>query len=107
MTDNPKAQAPPRAPLPGRRLLSALGFVVTLLAGIAIGLQLQPAATVVQVVVTATPNPASAAENADAPAAAESATDSPDLMTFLLADARHFQGDENAPVTFIEFSDFK
>jgi hypothetical protein len=41
------------------------------------------------IVVTATPTP------------------TPDYMKDLLADARHFQGDDEAPVTIIEFSDFK
>lgn len=31
----------------------------------------------------------------------------PSVMEFVLADARHFQGEANAPVTLIEFSDFK
>jgi hypothetical protein len=29
------------------------------------------------------------------------------LMQFLVSQTRHFKGDPNAPVTFIEFSDFK
>lgn len=89
-------------------LLLTLGFVITLLAGVAIGLQLQPEATVVQVVVTATPDPAFAENNADATQpSADSSADTPDLMTFLLSDARHSQGDADAPITLIEFSDFK
>jgi len=44
---------------------------------------------VVEVVVTATPSP------------------TPDYMAELIGAARHFQGDEAAPVTMIEFSDFK
>lgn len=31
----------------------------------------------------------------------------PTIMDFVLSDARHFQGSPNAPVTLIEFSDFK
>jgi len=31
----------------------------------------------------------------------------PTIMDFVLSDARHFQGDDSAPVTMIEFSDFK
>ena len=29
------------------------------------------------------------------------------MMTFLVGQARHFIGDENAPITMIEFSDFQ
>jgi hypothetical protein len=29
------------------------------------------------------------------------------MMTFLVGQSRHFQGDENAPITMIEFSDFQ
>jgi protein-disulfide isomerase len=35
------------------------------------------------------------------------ATPTPSIMEFLLSDARHFQGDSDAPLTLIEFSDFK
>ncbi len=31
----------------------------------------------------------------------------PTIMDFVMADARHWQGDEVAPVTIVEFSDFK
>ena len=31
----------------------------------------------------------------------------PTIMDFVLSDARHFQGNPNAPVTLVEFSDFK
>lgn len=47
---------------------------------------------------------------ADSPtAAAESAADTsptPTIMDFVLSDARHFQGSNDAPVTLVEFSDF-
>lgn len=37
-----------------------------------------------------------------------SAVDSPEaLMEFAVAQVRHFQGDPNAPVTLVEFSDFQ
>jgi len=82
--------------------LATLGFVVTLLAGLTIGLRLQPKATL-----------SGAATPAQSVIDTSPSTDSPtpvannDFMTFLLSDARHFQGDANAPVTLIEFSDFK
>lgn len=40
-------------------------------------------------------------------AAANSTTSNSQIMTFLLSDVRHFQGDTDAPVVFVEFSDFK
>ncbi|MEM7033347.1 MAG: hypothetical protein AAF629_27585 [Chloroflexota bacterium] len=56
----------------------------------------------------------SAASNTDAepePAQADAANDgaspTPSIMDFLLADARHSIGAEDAPVVIIEFSDFK
>lgn len=64
------------------------------------------------VVVTATPDPNQAVAAVDSSSVVEivvTATPSPtpDIMAMLLADARHSQGAEDAPVTLIEFSDFK
>lgn len=54
------------------------------------------------------PQEATQAESKAGSAQAEtSASATPTLMEFVLADARHFQGDQTAPVTIIEFSDFK
>lgn len=73
----------------------------------------------VQVVVTATPRSldqagAPAGEpQANAPNSAETIPedDQPvlpkSLMDVVLSDARHFQGSPDAPVTMVEFSDFK
>ena len=44
----------------------------------------------------------------EAPQESEGTTlPTPTIMDFVLSDARHFQGDDNAPVTIVEFSDFK
>lgn len=88
----------------------------------------------VQVVVTATPNPTSqpvvqtneqppqaqaneqptqppAQSNPPATAGSgdntNTAPPTPTIMEFVLSDARHFQGNSDAPVTLVEFSDFK
>jgi hypothetical protein len=48
--------------------------------------------------------------NPDQPVAGDDASassSSPTIMDLVLADARHFEGDAAAPVTLIEFSDFK
>ena len=132
-------------------LALALALVATLAIGLVIGLWIQLQSRtegVVEVVVTATPDPANqtvartsgqtddAAPKTDQQAkdsppdsedqseaglptatqttvttADESgsaqATPTPSIMEFLLSDARHFQGDPDAPLTVIEFSDFK
>jgi protein-disulfide isomerase len=66
-----------------------------------------------------TPTPASADSTEDAPPppanseAADQAVPTPsdaqraELMDFLVADTRHFKGDPDAPVTILEFSDFR
>jgi cytoskeletal protein RodZ len=88
----------------------------------------------VQVVATATPNPTSqpvvqtneqppqaqangqptqppAQNNPPATTSTEDSTNTtpptPTIMDFVLSDARHFQGNADAPVTMVEFSDFK
>jgi protein-disulfide isomerase len=57
------------------------------------------------------PNNASEAETlADTPAAegnSEPSAPTPTMMDFVLSDARHFQGSDDASVTIVEFSDFK
>jgi protein-disulfide isomerase len=72
------------------------------------------------IVVTATPDPQAVAQVEPSSAAAQNDTSNtetesdsnnsaptPTIMDFLLSDARHFQGNADAPVTIIEFSDFK
>ncbi len=65
-----------------------------------------PEQKIVEVVVTATPDPNQATAPAKV-AEADQAKSAPSLMDMVLADARHFQGNENATVTLIEFSDFR
>jgi hypothetical protein len=108
--------------------ISSLSFVMALIAalviggviGYGLGLVQQANQEPVVVVVTATPDPqavvqvepSSAAAQND-PSNTETESDSnnsvptPTIMDFLLSDARHFQGNSDAPVTIIEFSDFK
>jgi len=64
------------------------------------------------VIVTATPDVAAIAKaqtSGDKEVIVVTATPepTPDYMKELLSKARHFQGDANAPITMIEFSDFK
>ena len=100
----------------------AIAFAVGLFVGLT-GRPLVIRDVPVQVVVTVVPNSDSSAvaqsveANDDSPAkqtliqeadeAAVDGTATPTLMEFVMADARHIQGDPNAPITFVEYSDFK
>ena len=118
---------------PWQFIALGLALLAMLAAGLAIGLYVQLQSTterVVEVVVTATPDAANQAvaqaesslpapqaqgETSVAPAdettaqttANNETAPTPTIMDFLLSDARHFEGDPDAPVTMIEFSDFK
>lgn len=95
-------------------LFVGLTFLAALFLGAAIGYGLgrsqnQPPEVVV---VTATPaqavaqadnTPTQSAEQPDSSAGSPT----PTIMDFVLSDARHFQGSAGAPVTMVEFSDFK
>ncbi len=50
------------------------------------------------------PVQSSDSEPAEQPAAA---APTPTIMEFVMSDARHWQGDDAAPITIVEFSDFK
>lgn len=50
---------------------------------------------------------AKATQAAAAVAAQTQAAQNQDLMKYAISQVRHWQGDENAPVTIIEFSDFQ
>ena len=112
---------------PGRINLFILGFVLiaTLVAGIAIGLLInrpvvvEPAQMAVplksegQTVAQAGQPPAQAAlqnpsaTTTEAEGESSAALPTPTIMDFVLSDARHFRGSPDAPVTIVEFSDFK
>jgi protein-disulfide isomerase len=96
--------------LPGiKRVYVVLALAITLAVGMAAGYALglrQAEQNPVLVVITATPQPvAQVTSSPKAATVAQAAT--PTIMEFLLSDARHFEGTASAPVTIIEFSDFK
>jgi protein-disulfide isomerase len=98
---------PPQSDSRFSPLFVGLIFVAALFLGAAIGYgfgrsQSQPPGQVVVVTATSA-RPAQQAEQAEA--ATGEAT--PTIMDFVLSDARHFQGSADAPITMIEFSDFK
>ncbi len=60
-----------------------------------------------EVVSSATEEPTDEVSPTTEPTVDPNATATPTIMEFVLSDARHFQGSEGAPVTVVEFSDFK
>lgn len=112
----PEEEAPPE-PEPGNgRLYLTLAVALSFMVGLAAGFVSRPLVVgepPITVVVTVVPPTAS--DPAAPPGASSSGPVSespegrptPTLMDFVLADARHFQGRDDAPITIIEFSDFK
>lgn len=105
-----------------------LALVAVLIVGVTIGYLFSQAQTSqntpIQVVVTASPNPNSqptapanesltqAPAQANVPQPTPTTSNSntpptPTIMELVLSDARHFEGSPDAPVTMVEFSDFK
>lgn len=103
-----------------RRIVFSTLIILLMLAGIACAaieiapvteLTTLPSPTVTVAVAkevppTATPTPTVVPTETPIPPTA-SPTPKPNLEQVLLANARHIQGSDDAPVTFIEFSDFK
>ncbi len=103
--ENPQQMIDIPPPQNGSKMaLAAAIAVITFLAGLVIGFLARPAIVPdAVVVVTATPDAAAVAQAAATPTPKPQGT----IMDTVLADARHSQGDVNAPVTIVEFSDFK
>jgi hypothetical protein len=108
------------------RLNLILALVTVFVIGLAMGFLLRPqiigdvpvavAVTVIpnnQVVTLAEQSPAQTApqnqssSRGDSEPTLERAAATPTIMDFVLSDARHFLGSNDAPITLIEFSDFK
>ena len=118
----------------GTAILFGVGLVVAFAVGLVAGFVVRPMAikdVPVQVVVTVVPpvqevaqapTPTDPSAEVAPPLADEptdetpptseptkdpNATPTPTIMEYVLSDARHIQGREDAPVTVVEFSDFK
>jgi len=121
MEDFTNTPADPQPTSGVKPLAFALGLVAALVIGGVVGYgiglyqaaQIPPKVVEVEVVVTATPDPEQqAVAQAESSSPADESTNDPppspdDIMEFLLSDARHFQGADDAAVTLIEFSDFR
>ena len=112
----------------GIAVLFGVGLAIAFAVGLVTGFVMRPMAikdVPVQVVVTVVPPPVQEVAQAPTPTVAPTndlteetpptpeptedpnATPTPSIMEFVLEDARHFQGSEDAPITLVEFSDFK
>lgn len=105
--EEPQLREPPVPITPktsGKAGLAIAIATVTFLAGLIIGFLGRP--TIVPdavVVVTATPDATAVAMAAATPTTSGQGT----IMDLVMADVRHSQGDPAAPITMVEFSDFK
>ncbi len=112
MEQPPISPPPPSPDAPGVNpffLWSTLAATfVSFVAGVALGFLGRPLLVpdktvveekIVEVVVTATPIAQAT------PTAASN--EPPSIMDFVMSDARHIQGQADAPITIVEFSDFK
>ncbi|MCB0164236.1 MAG: hypothetical protein KDI79_08430 [Anaerolineae bacterium] len=113
----------PATPAPVSPVYFGTALAIAFAIGLFIGLTGRPLVirdVPVQVVVTVVPNQneqavaqASAGDSGanqttvDEAQAAADGTATPTLMEFVMSDARHIQGDPNAPITVVEYSDFK
>ncbi len=69
---------------------------------------LSPTPTKLAVEVTSVPpSESSSSASAEQPVPEDQAARQQQLMEMVLSQTRHFKGDQNAPVTLIEFSDFQ
>jgi len=108
----------------GNPLVLGLTIALVFILGLALGFFGRPVILKdlpIEVVVTVVPSESQALAQANPPVnestnsgsgvsegrdEATAGQPTPTIMDFVLSDARHFQGDEAAPVTIIEFSDF-
>ncbi|MFQ5576942.1 MAG: hypothetical protein ACE5G8_08140 [Anaerolineae bacterium] len=117
--DSHLSNSPPSPGISGGYFaLALLVTLVSFVAGLAVGFLGRPLVVkdtpvvqekLVEVVVTATPGPAGDAQaQALSNAGDEPAPDEPPtIMDLVMSDARHIQGQPNAPITIVEFADFK